>query len=796
MQDYLERVTKSDVKSMYETLWLLEGSEIEKIETNQGRSTKTFSQDFEENSEQNFKDFFTDDFCTHQESLKISSSQLALKVIEILKKLVEIENANALGQTDQNSVTLCCLHFSLDTLMQLHDQLIFSENDQTVIKLNLMGLTFLCFNNLVNRDGKAIEPMFRKLFHLLEISDSNEISCGLILNILTILGNLCVKKSQQKVENLNLFLLCRHLVMKRLEILSLDRELLDIVQMLLIKIIRNVRKSREILITKKGKRRKLVEFSGIHHDVTSDACVFELLLIETFPMIKNFKKLEKILRYFRAKGICCCNGTIQVVRIFMQPSLLSMDYLTVIETKILQPMFERRICVHCSEKIGFEVEYFKLLREEIDRRQGWELHTLLHHLTTIQKIFDRDFLQKFLFDVIIPTFKLKKTKFLADPEENFESKVIVTSCLNIIVESVKKPEIAERFFTTESILDVRDCTLVPVMASNSCQLLKLASESVKSLSSVINGILFSNALYLIRELMEIYGEIDLPRDILFNSFTSDQDFEILDEKTVAVKEALSNMDLLLLNTIHWNILCDLVTNDVDFQLDFVANIYNNFSGNILFTIAYNALNTILLKKELKPTKTPVKSEEPPQEIFPRCDFLTPVLAPLDHKIFSYSKVIDRCYNLHEISQRFLKILEANEEFALIYRRCDKPTMFRTHVYRDVFLSDNENSTRPHRIVDEEDHFLFHHGWLNQFVVGIFEGKAIRERILQVADFAISRFVRSEDELKAIHRENTVKEITGRCGIKYLSSIARNCFDICWRLSDNISFSEYFGWFCG
>jgi hypothetical protein len=332
--------------------------------------------------------------------------------------------------------------------------------------------------------------------------------------------------------------------------------------------------------------------------------------------------------------------------------------------------------------------------------------------------------------------------------------------------------------------------------------LKVAVDNIKVLGSneeqregmvkTINNILFSNALYLIRELMEIYGQIDLPKDVLKLDKSEASDFEILDEKTVAVKEALSDMDVLLLNTIHWNILCDLVTNDVDFQQDFVANIYNNFSGNILFTIAYNALNSILLKKELNVSRitTSIVSKSPKHDLpatFERCNFLTPILISTQNE--NFTKIIERCYHLHEISQSFVdKLRDENEEFALVYRRCDKKTKFRTLVHRDVFLNDNvnENSTRSQQILNDDDQFFFHHSWLNQFVVGIFEGKCIRDRFVQI----INRFVRTEDELKAIHRVNIIKEITGRCGIKYLSSIARNCFDICWRLSDNISFSKY------
>lgn len=817
---HLRSISSSDIKKVYKSLWLLDTVKAHDAVDNE-KSKKGFNElipDFDENDNLDCEEFFTEEYFKRNETMHLSPSQLAQKVIEILKKLVLVENASVLEQTDQNSVTMCCLHFSIDTLNHLLDQQIFNESDQTVIKVNLIELTFLCFNNLVNRDGKSIEPVFKKLFKLLELSDRNELSCGLILNILAILNNLCVKKSIQKSENLNMFILCNHLILKQMEVLSRDKEPLHVIHLQLIRIIRNVRTAHRIRIcnqTKSRKRRKMHDLTT-HHDSLADCCIFERLLIDSFPLIKSYAKLKTVLKYLRAKGVCCCNGNIETIKIFMRPSTVPTQFLGFVQDKVIEPMFDKkRICAFCNDKLrsgAFCEEYCQLLRSELKKRQGWELHSLLHHLIAIQKMFSKEFLHKFTFDVIVPTFEAEKIKFLRNPEQHFESKLIVASCLTIFNESVKENSLLTQFFTVDTINHLKDCSLVPSMASNACQLLKLAADNIKllgadedqreNIAKLINGILFSNILFLTHELMGIYGEIGLPKNIpitssqeaaekaLDRNVDETSDFEILDEKTVAVKEAQSDMDVLLLNTIHWNIICDLITKDPAFQHAFVENIYNNFSGNVLFTIAYNALNSILLKKELKNFQLRVNSPEPTMNsedlpaIFERCEFLTPAI--VTNYDVNYEAELERFYQLYEISESFLDKLRKIQEFSLIYRtKRDKNVKVRALVHKNVFLSDNVSDNPSRRQQIAEDHFYFYHNWLNQIWIGIFEGKAIRDRFIRI----VNRFVRTEEELKAIYRVNTIKEITGRCGVKYLSSIARNCFDICWRLSDNISFSK-------
>lgn len=812
---HLQPLMQADYKTLYKRLWLLNPTKSNDAERESVRRRSRFViTEVVEGETKSCEEFFTDEFENRHLTMQLSSSQMAQKVVEILKKLVGVENANSLGQTDQNSVTMSCLSFSLDTLGHLQEQKVFNDGDQTVINANLLELAFLCFNNLVNRDGKSIEPVFKKLFRLLDVVDSPEVSCGLVLNILTVLSNLCVKNSLQKSDNLKMFTLCNHLITRRMKILGGAGENLHTIQLLLIKIVRNVRVAHMMRNCEKKKRRRRKDDFIAHHECTSDACTFEALLIESCGFIRRFAHLKAILGYFRTKDICCCNSSIDTIRMFMAPTTVPAQLLNIVHRKIFKPMFGKsKICLYCNDKINSEVfqdEYFSLLRGELYRRQGWELHALLHHLTKIQRLFTGSFLHNFVFKVIVPVFHDKKIKFLQNTEENFEAKLIVTACLEIFNDCMKDETILVQFFTKATIHNIKDCSLIPAMAGYACQLLKTASDNIKligededgreSIAKLINSILFTNVLYLTHELMEIYDQIDLPKDVPIvpeddavkpAEKPREDAFEILDETVVAVKEPLSDLDVLLLNTIHWNIICDLITRDPAFQVEFVANIFNNFSGNILFTIAYNALNSILLKKELRHFQLRVVSREPNMGlvdlpvIFERCELRTPVLVAR-HDL-DFREVVERCYQLYEIAESELDKLRAQEISKIFRVARDNGAQFRSFVHKNIFLTDNvcDDPSRRQQIVG--DHVVSYHNWLNQIWLGIYEGhSSIRNRFIQV----INRFVRTEEEIKAIHRLNLIKDITDKRGVKYLSSISRNCFDICWRLSDNISFSEY------
>jgi hypothetical protein len=268
---------------------------------------------------------------------------------------------------------------------------------------------------------------------------------------------------------------------------------------------------------------------------------------------------------------------------------------------------------------------------------------------------------------------------------------------------------------------------------------------------------------------------------------------------------LSHQDILLLNTFYWNTICDLIASDSSFQIEFVENIYNNFNGNILFTIAYNALNSILLKRDVKEMPKRVVSPEPslnqttPSENIVLESRLTySVITPMIHNELNYEEIMERYYQFYEQSANFIDKLRVHADNNNDYVPCamymlkrDKDVKFRALVHRDLFLRDytdddyEQTKSTQH---EESSQDNFYHRFLDNIrIVVVVQTKAFEDRFAKL----VNRFIRQDQELKQLHRQSILREITSSCCIKYLSSIARNCFDICWRLSENISFSKLF-----
>ena len=102
-------------------------------------------------------------------------------------------------------MTINCLNFCLDTLIRLHDKSIFNQDDQTVIKIKLTQLICQYFNSLVQRDGNEMKTHIRRIYSILESSlYEKEITYGLIMCIITTLGNLSIRKSPQRNENIEM----------------------------------------------------------------------------------------------------------------------------------------------------------------------------------------------------------------------------------------------------------------------------------------------------------------------------------------------------------------------------------------------------------------------------------------------------------------------------------------------------------------------------------------------------------------------------------------------------------------
>lgn len=497
----------------------------------------------------------------------------------------------------------------------------------------------------------------------------------------------------------------------------------------------------------------------------------------------------------------------------MRSSLIAPHYLRFIEEKIIRVMFEKsKICIYCNDKINsieFTCGYFRLLRSEMVRRKGYELYALLNHITIIQKLMSKEFRYEFIFKVIVMMFVEEKEKYLSDTDAYQESRLKATICLRIITENSNDSDFLKKFLTLERINHLRDCSLIPAMSMSACVIL---SNGLKLLDdqNVINSIksiFFSNILYLIHELIAIYDEIDLPRDLplsrhdsgissskLTSNSTGDtSDFEVLDQQTVVVKENLSNLDVLLLNMVHWNILSELIVKFSLFQAEFIANIHNNFHKNILFTIAYHALNAMLLRREISYTNISIaKNTQKNQNEEQEADLSKHLIENIHASIIcpcydlNYESVIRRSFKLFEICQHFCDKLQKECEentCCMLYRiQRDNTKFINLAVHRDNFLPGSFTNV----LQNSPSHESFHHqNWIYSFGTYL-DKKFIKDTISKV----LHRFMRTDEELKVIHRLNTIKEITGKFGLKYLSAIARNCFDISFRLSSSHSISEY------
>lgn len=818
--EQLTPLSRKDVKELYKNLRLLNPSSdgLKPLTLTEG--FKSFDRSFTEIDAGNLEEFLTEEFQHRPEIMKMKSCQLAQRILQILMKLVESESASALGQTDQNSVTMICLNFSFDMLHHLNDKFVFNESDQTVIRLNLMSLMFMCFNSLIIRDGKSIEPSFKKMFQLLEICDHPEISCGLVLAILTVVGNLCIKRSLQRIENLKLFILCNHLLLKVMDVISRETDLLMKIQCLLTRIIRNINASQQIENNKKmskKRRRKISQLDSHHHNDKSDACSFERLLIDSLPLIKSNDNLARIIKYFPVNGICCCNANVETIRIFLNISVTRIECFSFIK-KVLVLIFKKsQPCDLCNEKLnsyGFRDEYFYLVTCETNKRRGQEdLDVILHHLYKLLDTFPSEFINKLIFEIVCPCFAKQMKIFQSDPVNEKNSKSAINICLQIIIECIKDEDVITKFYNDRIIQHLKDISLIPSMAGNVCQLFKIAIENAKLIGEMhhrdamvftIKQVLFSNMMYLIHELVEIYTNIGLPRNVSLDDsiefIDENTGFEILDETATTINEELSHQDILLLNTFYWNIICDLIASDSSFQIEFVESIYNNFNGNILFTIAYNALNSILLKKDVKETPKRVVSPEPPlnQTTQPKYDVLESRLTysaiiSMNHSEMNFEQIMERYYQFYERNTNFVDTLYAPDDDddvpCVLYKlQHDKDIKFRTLVHRDNFLRDYiDDDDEQTKITQHEDpsRDTLYHRLLDNIRVVIVQTKVFEDRFAKL----ISRFIRQDQELKQLYRQSVLKEITSSCGIKYLSSIARNCFDICWRLSDNISFSK-------
>lgn len=747
------------------------------------------------------------EFKAFNTSFYISSAELAAYIIKIFYKFVDADREKA--SVDRSFLTIKCLNFCLDTLTRLNEKCIFNKCDQTVIKIKIAQLICQCFNSLTQHDDNVIKIHLKRVYNILDSGIIEmEITYGLIMCIITTLGSLCLRNSQKRNENLKMLKLCDHLVLKQMEILS-DSEFLLMIQKRLMEIISVLRKIQKPQNVARKRKMRKYHVINCHHHSHMDACVFERILLESIAFVKCFKQLVLLINILKAKGICCCNGNFKTISFFMRSTTIAPQFLRFIEEKIIRVMFERnKICIYCNEKLNsieFCTSYFTLLKNELTRREGYELYALLNHLNNIQKCMTKEFLMDFMAAVIVPSFDENKINFFKDVENNAQEKLIASNALRIICEHSSEKEILCKFLTADRIDHFRDLTLIPSMSMNACMILcngiKLLND--QNLISQIKAIFFANSLYLTHELIGLYEEADLPKEIVSkeqqeNKNNENVDFVILDQQAVIVKEELSNLDILLLNMNHWNIFSDLMCNISSFQSEFMANIYNNFHKNILFVIACNALQILLLKKEANLTK--ISSQAKINEIKNETAEIN-----LSKQIFDYALIVNRpisiiceTYDLdYEQQMRDFEMFENGQKFSdklneesmcVIYRpRQNKVVFINLTTHRDNFLPESLYDGYRQSLPDS-----YQHHWVNSFRVGaaIFDSsKSIREAFSRI----LNRFLRSDDDFNAMNRAQLIKEITGKFGIKYLSVIARNCFDISFQLSSTSSlqnFSKY------
>ena len=805
----LQQITKKEVLMIFKSLWLLHPrkknrgmNKILKI-TKQIEDASSELEDSVTFVAANYEEYITEEFNNRSISMRLTSGEMSLRILKILYDLLQNENVGALSNTDQASVTAHTLEFCLETLERLNTETIFNDDDQNVLKVKVIEVMFVCLNNLVDLDGKEMLPVFKKLFSIFETGNT-EVSCAMVLAILTILSNLCVKNSKQKAEILKTFELCSHSVLKVMSmIVSSDTVLFFKIQKLLMNAIDNIKMANEKKCVKKNKQ--VLNSLRNHHNSVKEICIFERMLLDSLPIGNGHHVNNTVIEYFRRNGICCCNSTIETIGIFLSSRDKKSRCMSFIRNKIFETIFGNTICLICEEKqqsLIFEERYIQLMVDEVRKSKGNQLNSLLYHLCRLCEIFPYQFLIRVQNDVILPIFKLAKRNVFENPTESFDSKTVLTHCLNIFATSMRDTKMVTSFFTDENILHLKDCSMIPVVCRTICQLIKIAIENEKllseELSQMIKQILFSNISYLIDELRCLYNQIHLKKTIsvitTLNLEDTENEFEILDEASVTVKENLTNTNILLLNSFYWNMISDLIAEYKPFQEDFVENIYNNFNDNVLFAIVYNCLNSILLTNEINnDSQTPrnVKSPEPTLN----SEDVTLLNSFSDNKQYSsvlidsydlnYDNVLELIYKFHEKNSSFIKIIQSEDETkrCLVFRlNRGKYSNFLKLVHRDNFQSVLQIDLSD--IIQEPIENLYQK-IVNNFNI---DRKFIGEKFTDL----FNKFVKQkEDYNNSLNRQLTIQEITNPVCIEYLSIIARNCFDVLWKISDNINFSEYY-----
>ncbi|XP_070492270.1 lysosomal-trafficking regulator [Chironomus tepperi] len=813
----LPKVSRNELIDIYKAIKIKDPENL--IRNSRARKLEDRYFELEDPGDIGSEEFITDEYKQFIEQFYISPPEFAIKLINILHKLTLEEYDGFYGviqYVELKSVSYYTIHFALKNLISLSKDLIFNESDQTVIKKKLMFLLFGSYSNIKPLISKPMYLIYEKILTIFENERDIEITCGLVCFLISIFRE--TRSAKEKID-FDKFILTGHQnLLEQIERISSDKQLLHYILRKLIiniKLINNPisahQSTSEVSSSRDSTSHQLSTNHHLNLNIASH-CIFERLLIDSIVYIKSYKQLLIVLKYLLKNGICCCNVTIDTIRVFLRSSLIPSFYLKFIEKRINRDLFKvakMDLCNYCREKIWsieFRREYLNLFKTEFERRDGYELHLLYHHLMNCQKIMPKHFLRDFIVDIIVPRFKDAKSKFFSDPDNNQYFKDICCFCLQLMNENAA---IVIEALSDDIISDLGDCSLVPAFSIYSSMILRHGLEyfynidEKADLLQKIKSVLFTNTHSLISELLDIYNQVGLPK-ITYQcepkASTSDAcEFEIVDEHNLLIRENLSKLDVLFLSSVHWNILSDLVAKHRSFKADFLANICNNFNEDILFSIAYHAINTILLRRDIaiNPTITDRKKCQNDDksnhlEVNTRCDYLTPVI--VNEYDINYDFIISRSYKLFEICQNFSDKLQSESRkenpFCMTYNTArDKKVIFNTKsIHRDNFLSENalEDAQKTQRALDIKDHkdndiYSYQH-WFHQLLTnfGEFESKNVREAITKF----VYRFIHPEDELQEIYRLNAIREISNSIGTKYLSSIAKSCFDVCFRLWRN------------
>ena len=286
-----------------------------------------------------------------------------------------------------------------------------------------------------------------------------------------------------------------------------------------------------------------------------------------------------LIRHLKRKGICCCNATENTIRIFL--NLKQNTCLNFVNKQILSPIMKSKYCSHCEElqeSQKFKRDLFNLLNRMVLNSSGSDLKLCLFHLQKLSEWLEpHEYCNQLLNDVILPLFRRQKAIFLQDLE-NVVAKNILIYCTNIFLAIVKDEFMIQSFFTSENLDHIRDLCLVPDLAQSMCNLLKLVIQNShalgntdkeqENLSQKVIQLVLNNTLYLIDELTVLFAQLGLEKEILHKNDVkeADDEYEILDEAAVAVKQGLKIEDVLLLNALYWNMICKIACINEQFQV--------------------------------------------------------------------------------------------------------------------------------------------------------------------------------------------------------------------------------------